>query len=219
MTTATPADLVAKWAALARAVDHKLQSLVMDLDPDRAKKFDLMWPPLSSFGNTRLMSSNRGNAILKILISHCGGMPLLTEFNPSSARLALLPRAEIHVQLCALAIARRPGVLRCCVDKQARQSLQASLGSRLSALKVLSLSSQQVSPESANWRPMRWVCIGYRDWCETIAPRTPTIHRMVALSLPEAMLHEVLAAPAEPAEHGVVVALQRLETQGVAWPL
>jgi hypothetical protein len=219
MKVTTPANVAATWAVLAQAVDCKLQRLYTDLDPDRAKKFRLTWPFFASFGDTETTSLNRSNVVLKILISHCGGLPMLTEFNPSAARLALLSRPEIHVQLCALAIARRPGVLRCCVDKQARQSLQAALGSTLFALNALSHSGQRVAPASANWQVLRWVCIGYRDWYETIAPQASTIHQMVALSLPEAMLYEVLAAPAEPAEHGAVAALERLETQGVAWPI
>jgi hypothetical protein len=219
MKVTTPADVAATWAVLARAVECKLQRLYVDLDPDRAKNFHVTWPFFSSLDDTKTTSINHSNVVLKILISHCGDLPLLTEFNSSAARLALLSRAEIHVQLCALAIARRPGVLRCCVDKQARHSMQAALGSTLFALNALSRSGQRVAPASANWQVLRWVCIGYRDWYETIAPQASTVHQMVALSLPEAMLYEVLAAPAEPAEHGVVVALERLESQGVAWPI
>ena len=218
MSIATSNDLAITWAALARAVERKLQRLHTDLDPDRAKVFRLTWPFFPSFEDTKTISSQSSNLISKVLISRCGGLPQLTEFNPSAARLALLSRAEIHAQLCILAIARRPGVLRCIVDKQTRQSMQAALGSALFALNALGRSSQRVVSVSANWQALRWVCIGFRDWQEAIAPQTPTIHQMIALSLPEAMLLEVLAAPIEPAEHGAVAALELLKTQGIAWP-
>jgi hypothetical protein len=205
-------------AALAQSVEHKLRFFNADLDPDRAKALLKKWPFVAGLSPPAQASASERKVWLQMTVQQCGGLPPLVEFSHSAARLALLPRVEIHTQLCALAIARRPGVLRCCIDKQKRLALRTALGPTFLALNTLARSSKAVSILVTDWPVLRWVCVGYRDWYDTIAPKVPTIHQLVALSLPELTLAEVMESRSEPAEYGAGAAVKLLATQGLSWP-
>lgn len=206
-------------AELAQSVEYKLRFFDTDLDPDRAKALRQAWPFIASLSNPATASACERTAWLKITVQQCGGIPSLMEFTHAAAKIALLSRAEIHTQLCTLAVARRPGVIRCCIDKETRLALRSALGPAFIALNALARSSKPVSPLVMHWSALRWACIGYRDWHDTLAPKVPTIHQLVAHSLPELMLSEVTESPPELAEHGADVALELLAEQGLSWPL
>lgn len=218
MKVDTIAVTATSLAALAQSVEHKLRFFYTDLDPYRAEALRQAWPFIALLSNPATANAYEHKVWLKMTVQQCGGVPPLMDFSHAAARLALLPRAEIHTQLCTLAIARRPGVIRCCIDKQTRLTIRSALGPAFIAVNKLARSSKPVSPLVTHWPILHWACVGYRDWHDSLAPKVPAIHQLVAHSLPESMLSEVMESVSEPAEHGANFAVELLAAQGLSWP-
>lgn len=158
------------------------------------------------------------NLQMSLFLKHIGGLPDLTALLQPWAQLALLPRERILSQLCALALACRPGALRCCIDKTVRQRLQLALGPAFAPLATLSRDGRPVAEELVRRTPAEWACVGFEDWRHSLVPGQPVLHRLVALSLPAAEFVATAAAVASEAELSAPEALRRLAGQGLAWP-
>jgi Bacterial type III secretion protein (HrpB4) len=215
-------------AGLALAIGQKLARLGVDTDADQLRQLWATppWAVFTSCGVSQAALNDAGNANMAIfrklqmdlLIKHMGGLPALTVFLQPTAQLALQPREHIQRQLCVLALAQRPGVLRCCINKTVRQALQRVVGSAWTALSALSRHGQPVSEARACASAAHWSCVGFQDWSSSLAPDYPALHRLVALSLPAAELVAISAATSEEAELAAPEALRRLAEQGLVWP-
>ncbi len=191
-------------ARLAQHLGAKLERLAEDTDPGRLR---MMHGAAAAAATPR-------QALMRLFLAHIGGLPALASLLNPAARLALLPREDIHGRLCTLALACRPGVLRCCVDRATRQALQRTLGPAWDPLCALSRQGGTASEEQAARSPLQWACVGYADWRAGLVPGETVLHRLVGLSLPDA----ALAAVPEPPQLPPPQALQQLADTGLAWP-
>jgi hypothetical protein len=132
-------------------------------------------------------------------------------------QLAALPRNQILHHLCALALIRRPGVLRCCIQRTPRDALRKTLGGAFDALMSLSSKGRPVSSEVACWSPMQWSCVGYGDWMALLEPGDRIWRRLVRLSLPRGLLGTSSMRDMAPAEVKPLQAMTSLKHAGVAW--
>lgn len=198
-------------AVLAQHLGLKLERLAADTDPEQWRRLDFEPTGADAAASSRA-------AMLRRFVAHIGGLPALASLLQPAARLALLPREDIRSRLCALALAGRPGVLRCCVDKATRQALQQSLGPAWTPLCAISRRGSNAGPAPAPRSPLEWACVGYADWRAALLPGEPVLHRLVGLSLPASLLEATLAGPAEAAEVAPQRALQQLADEGLPWP-
>lgn len=209
--TATAAQF-ADWAV---AFDARLRDLAWDVD---AGWRELMAP--WAFIDALPEEQSRGlwPRLWSGHLREAGGLPTLRELADPLVRLCLLPRETLMPQLCALALARRPGVLRCCVDREARAPLRAALGERFGALSAMGASGRPVDAATAARSPDHWSCVGYLDWSASLSAESRGVRRIVELCLPRAVLDGLRDAPPEPAERDLPRAVAALEQAGVAWP-
>ena len=110
-------------------------------------------------------------------------LPPLDLLEDSGARLALMDRSSLLARLCALALMGRPGVLRCCVQRNARLALQQSLGPAFAVLRARD-GGPAVPPEVAGWPPIAWSWVGYRELARAGTWPDRGLRRMVRLALP-----------------------------------
>lgn len=204
---------VAALVTLARAFEAKLQRLQLDLDPSWQAELGHRWVCLDP-----LPEAARAALRPALFIDLCGGLPSLERLMDPVARLVLLPRGELVGRLCALALARRPGVLRCCVDRQALGAMRQALGPHFDALMALSQRGRPLGDAAARWSPMHWACLGYFDWVSRLAPEDGVLRRVARLSLPPQLLGHVAQLQPVPADLRTGHALRSLADAGVGWP-
>lgn len=147
-----------------------------------------------------------------------GALPRLERMADPLARLCLLPRAEVLNRLCTLSIARRPGVLRCCIDREARARLRTALGDSLTPLTAISRHGKAVDEAVAAWSPLVWACIGWADWTAVLPPTDGAVRELVRLAMPRRMIADLAGSMAVPADRPVTQAIEALEDAGVRWP-
>lgn len=197
---------LAKFALL---LQHRLDGL-----PDNLDKTWRAAIGLDAWGSTSQPADEARRRVLTRLFQQwCGPLPPLPCLDTPTGRLALLARSRLLPRLCALALLCRPGVLRCCVERRARDSLARALGPAFLPLLDLSVSGAPVSAEIASWTPRRWAWVGYTDLARTRAWPSPSLRRLVRLSLPathSAPGHARLRPP--PAALPVPQALAGLDT-------
>ncbi|WP_374568180.1 hypothetical protein [Ideonella sp.] len=206
---ATPGQL-AEWAV---ALGTRLEGLHLDLDAEWRDEIMPTWrfaDALAPAQVRRLMP--------RLWAQRLGGLPPLERLAEPLPRLCLLPRTEVLSRLCTLAIARRPGVLRCCIDRDARAHLRAALAASFEPLMVVSRLGKPVDSTVANWSPVVWACIGWADWCAALPPADGLARELVRLSLPRRMLDGLAGSVGVPAERQVPQAIEMLAEAGVVWP-
>lgn len=203
-------------AAWALAFGHKLQGMIDDLDAEWREEVMAPWAFVEA-----LPESAARRLMPRLWAGHLGGataLPSLRRFEDPLTRLCLLPRGELLHRLCTLALARRPGVLRCCIDRSVRAPLQRALGDTFDALAVMSRSGRPVDAVTAGWSPVVWACVGYADWSARLKAEDEAVRRIVRLSVPRGLLDEVMEQPPVAAERGVPETLAALAEAGVEWP-
>jgi hypothetical protein len=157
---AVPAVQPEQLAALAQALGKKLARLSADTDAEQLRQLRAT-PPWAIFASCGVSETalgdadNASTAVFRrlqtgLFLKHIGGLPALATLLQPSAQLALLPLERIQSQLCALALACRPGVLRCCIDKTVRQGLQLVLGPAFAPLSMLSRHGRPVAEAQAH---------------------------------------------------------------------
>ncbi|MCW7540286.1 hypothetical protein OOT46_20845 [Aquabacterium sp. A7-Y] len=199
----------AALADCALAFEAKLDRLAEDLHADWQREEDAPWPLLRRLPE----GPARRHAARRLFASRCGGPPALPRLLDSAGRWALLARPALTRRLCALAIVRRPGVLRCCIEKPARQGLRAALGEWFERIEQTAEGGRSVSARVAHWSPMHWACVGYWDWVGQLQADDGALRRLVRLSLPRGLLGTAKAREAAPAELAAGAALAWIEQQ------
>ncbi len=207
------AEQQAQWAV---AFGHKLQGLVDDLDNEWREAVMAPWAFVDA-----MPEAEARRLMPRLWTGHLrqtGGLPSLRRFADPLTRLSFLPRGELLHRLCTLALARRPGVLRCCIDRSVRAPLQRALGDSFEALSVMSRRGKPVDASTASWSPVVWACVGFSDWSARLMPQDQAVRRIVELSMPRTLLADVLAQPEVPADRDVPDSLAALADAGVNWP-
>jgi hypothetical protein len=126
----------------------------------------------------------RRRAMLSLFRRWCGPLPGLEALATPAGRLALLDRLQLLSRLCTLALLSRPGVLRCCVERRTRQSLEAALGPAIAALRESSHEGPAVPGPVAAWVPIQWACVGHADLSRSGAWPHRSLRRLARLALP-----------------------------------
>jgi hypothetical protein len=114
----------------------------------------------------------------------CGPLPQPATLVDGAGALALCRREELLARLCALALALRPGVLRCCVDARARALLRRALGDSFDSLRQQAQGGRAVAANVARREPIAWACTGYRDLVRAELLPWRSVRRFVRVSLP-----------------------------------
>lgn len=198
--------LAERLAERARAFEQRLDTLTDLLDPGwhAASRMPALVAPLPP-------GAARRRVMLRLFRRWCGPLPSLPELDHAAGALGLLPRDALQARLAALALHLRPGALRCCVERRARQALEAALGPAFAALHDAAQGGMPVTPAQAAWAPLQWACVGYADLAAARAWPQRSLRRLVRLALPVAWPVPRAAAQL-PGHHGSVpAALQRLE--------
>lgn len=128
--------------------------------------------------------ASRRRVMLSLFRRWCGPLPGLQTLATPAGRLAMQGRLQLLSRLCALALLSRPGVLRCCVERSARQSLEGALGPAVDALRESSHEGPAVPGHVAAWVPIQWACVGYADLSRAKAWPHASLRRLVRLALP-----------------------------------
>jgi hypothetical protein len=169
----------AQLAVLAQAFEQRLDALVDHVDAS--------WEDVAAW-RSALRGTPPGAARRRLLLAlferWCGPLPSLLELATPVGRLATMPRVPLLTRLCALALAGRPGAVRCCIERPARQGLEQALGPVLPLLRDSSRGGAPVSSEVAAWSPMQWACAGYADLLRARGWRQRSLRRLVRLALP-----------------------------------
>jgi hypothetical protein len=199
-------SLAGRLAGLACAFEQRLDSLTDLLDPgwhaaSRMPALVATLPP----------GLARRRVMLRLYRRWCGPLPALPDLDHAAGALGLLPREALQARLAALALHLRPGALRCCVERRARQALEAALGPAFAALHEGAQGGMPVTPAQAAWTPLHWACVGYADLAAARAWPQRSLRRLVRLALP--VVWPVPRAAAQlPGHHAAVpAALQQLE--------
>jgi hypothetical protein len=125
-------------------------------------------------------------------------------------------------RLCTLALARRPGALRCCIDGPTRNALRQALGESFDRLREQARGGRALPAELARREPVAWACVGYRDAVRAGMLPWRSLRRMTRLSLPRRWPQEARTAdPGDTADAShrasVVAAVERVvEMRGAA---
>jgi hypothetical protein len=170
----------ARLAELALAFQRRVEQL-----PDSA---DASWPALAGL---RPMFEQvcegplRRRALLSLFRHRCGPLPGLQALDTPAGRLALTGRLQLLSRLSALALLSRPGVLRSCIERHSRQSLEAALGPAIGALREAWHEGPAVPGHVAAWVPIQWACVGYADLTRIGAWPHRSLRRLVRLALPQ----------------------------------
>jgi hypothetical protein len=166
----------ATLAALACALQARLDALHHDVDPSWRAPLGLV----AAHGAAAAPTTRR---VALGVIESGGSRPALTTLAGSAGRLALLDRNAQLARLCALALLGRPGVLRCCVQRPARDALQQLLGPVFAHLRERT-GGVAVPADVAAWPPLAWAWVGYRELLAAHAWPHPGLRRLARLALP-----------------------------------
>lgn len=173
-----------KLAQAAAAFQSKLGRLPDDVDPERIAQPGAPWSWLASLRDT----SARRRVIARLFPQLVAPWPALERLAQRPGRIVLLDRASMIRHWCLLALAGRPGVLRCCIERDARAALQAALGHAFEPLLSVSSRGRSVPERASAWTPAHWACVGYLDWTALLTTEDAALRRMARLSLPPGLL-------------------------------
>jgi len=194
----------AALAALAQAFAQRVERLPEGLDAS--------WQEASRTATLAAglpQGAARSRVMLRLFERWCGPLPALSALATPVGRLALLERGPLLTRLCALALLARPGAVRCCVERQARQGLQQTLGPVFDALCAVSQGGAPVAPAAAQWTPLHWACTGYADLARAWPQRS--LRRLARLALPTQWPVARNVAGLPPAQLSAPLAMRRLE--------
>ena len=174
-----PSLTAAQRAALAWCLQRRIAQWSQDCDPgwQRAAAGRPGEPPLAAGDAGRRQAS----ALFERRIGPLPPLPALAE---GAGHMALLDRQALQAQLCALALLGRPGVLRCCVQRDARQALQQALGPAYAPLRARAAGAPAVPGEVAAWAPLSWAWVAWRELQAAGAWPHRSLRRLARAMLP-----------------------------------
>jgi len=185
----------ASLAGLALSFDRRLDMLPEGIDAS--------WRAIAELRSLAMglpEGPARRRVTLRLFRRWCGPLPALTDLATPAGRMALHAREPLLGRLCALALLSRPGVIRCCVERTARQALEKGLGASFGLLREQGHGGPPVPAYAAAWTPMQWACAGYADLVRARAWPHRSLRRLARLALP-ASWPIPSAGPATPAVH------------------
>jgi hypothetical protein len=169
----------ASLAGLALAFERRLEVLPAAIDAS--------WQTLAELRSLAAglpEGPARRRVTLRLFRRWCGPLPALTDLAAPAGRIALHERVPLLGRLCALALLSRPGVIRCCVERNARQALEHGLGATFGLLREQAHGGPPVPAYAAGWTPMQWACTGYADLVRARAWPHRSLRRLARLALP-----------------------------------
>jgi hypothetical protein len=206
-------SLAFRLAQAAAAFDTKLRRLGDDIAPERLQMPASPWAWLDRLADPLA----RRSAVVRLYRQFIAPWPSLDRLLERHARIALLGRSAQWRTWCMLALAARPGVLRCCVAKEPRRALRETLGSAFEPLMSVSARGRATTGELAAWTPAHWACAGYLDWCTLLAPDDAALRELAVLSLPPALMGVEAALAAVPADLPPAHAVKLIDELGLEW--
>ena len=171
----------ASLAGLALAFERRLEGLPAAINPS--------WQAIAELRSMAMglpEGPARRRVTLRLFRRWCGPLPALTDLAGPAGQLTLLEREPLLVRLCALALLSRPGVIRCCVERTARQALEQALGASFGLLREHAHGGPPVPAYAAAWTPLQWACTGYADLLRARAWPHRSLRRLARLALPAA---------------------------------
>ena len=202
------------FASLALSLQHKLQHLQQHLDGSWAPLFEARWPFLGELAAHPACARLQAD----LFLAQGGGVPHASDLAAPQVQLALLARPRVIRSLAMLALAGRPGVLRCAVERETRRALCEWLDTAYEPLVAHSARGRPVPHEVLDWTEVHWACVGYHDWVALLRRHDSLWRRIVRVSLPRGLLGMRRRRRIAPADLKVRQALQGLVDAGVPWP-
>lgn len=203
-----------KLAELALALEAKVAAMPEHLDPARRQNPASSWSRLVDVDDPLV----RRRLTARLFLTRVAAWPSLNRLADPVSRLVLLPREALVAQLCALALARRPGAIRCLVDRVARIPFEDVLGTAFERLQSIAAQGSVMPEPVTRWTPMHWACVGYFDWVRLMQRNDQPLRRIVRMSLPPGLLAMQRKQRIARADVSAPQALQRLAELGVPWP-
>jgi hypothetical protein len=183
------ADVDALVAAAARFERH-LAAWGSELDPSWHDSPAARWLTQVAQAPTKV----RVHVAAAVFARWCGALPPPEALLQGVGAWALAGRAELLSRLCTLALARRPGVLRCCIDGPTRHALRRALGESFDRLREQARGGRALPADLARREPVAWACVGYRDAVRAGLLPWRSLRRMTRLSLPRRWPQEARTA-------------------------
>jgi len=200
-----------RLAQHASAFQLKLARLPQDTDPARQGDGALRCLALVTDPKAR------GRLVARLYPRLFGPWPSLARLDDRATRLALLDRDRLVSHLCRLALAARPGALRCCIARDVRRALQASLGDAFDGLLRGGTGGRAIPETAAGWSPLHWACLGFLDWATLLQPEDKPLRRLVEASLPPGLLGMPAACSTVPRERSAAKAVEELDRLSLEW--
>ena len=174
-----PSLSAAQRAALAWCLQRRIAQWSQDCDPA------WQYPGLGRPGEPPEAASEAGRRQAAALFERrIGPLPPLPALAEGAGPMALLDRQALQMQLCARALLGRPGVLRCCVQREARQALQQALGPAYAPLRARAAGAPAVPGDVAAWAPMSWAWVAWRELQAAGAWPHRSLRRLARAMLP-----------------------------------
>ena len=188
-----PSLTTAQRAALAWCLQRRIAQWSQDCDPG------WQYPALGRPGESPAAAGDAGRRQAAALFERrIGPLPPLPALAEGAGPMALLDRQALQAQLCALALLGRPGVLRCCVQRDARLALQQALGPAYAPLRARAAGAPAVPGDVAAWAPSSWAWVAWRELQAAGAWPHRSLRRLARAMLPagRADAPRLAAAPA-----------------------
>ena len=208
-----PVDAAAGLVQALLQLHHKLGHIDVHLDDSWQRWLQQRCTGLEALPDDLLLRLKQA-----WLLQPQAACPDAQRLGEPALRLALQERGQVRRSLCALALARRPGVLRCCLERARRQRLRDALDDVFEPLVLASQGGRPVPAEVISWSPLAWACVGYFDWLALTSPGDRLLCRLVRLSLPRRLGGHAVRRRRAPPERAESAALQMLRQMEGAWP-
>lgn len=181
---------VAALADVSQGLARRLDDLRGGLDPHWRARLQPGLDFVCGTGARRASSRTR----LAAFVSLCGPLPALAALATPAGRWSLLPCAALLARLCALALALRPGVLRACVRREAREALSRAIGPAFAPLQCAPAQGAALRAGDAARSPQDWAWTGFRDVARCGLWPARSVRRSVVLALPPRATRICIAA-------------------------
>jgi hypothetical protein len=198
---------VAALADVSQALARRLDDLRIGLDPHWQARLQPGLELVCSAGARRASPRAR----LAAFVSLCGPLPALPALATPAGRWSLLPCAALQARLCALALALRPGVLRACVRREAREALSHAIGLAFAPLQCAPAHGAALPAGDAARSPQDWAWTGFRDVALCGLWPARSVRRSVVLALPPRATRASLAASVRVSPPALLQTMARID--------